>query len=108
MDLTDHVAGTIHVGVQWLGHCRSAILSTDRRRFDRLSVRMPPRGRLQVEKPWIGRSAAHAAIIERIRRLATREIEVLIIGPSGVGKEMYARAIHGHSRRAQRSFVALN
>jgi two-component system, NtrC family, response regulator GlrR len=61
-----------------------------------------------VDKPWTGRSEAHAAILDKIRRIAAREIEVLIWGPSGVGKEMYARAIHASSRRAARAFVAFN
>ncbi|MCA9679143.1 MAG: sigma-54-dependent Fis family transcriptional regulator [Kofleriaceae bacterium] len=59
-------------------------------------------------KPWTGRSEAHREILERIGRLARRDIEILILGPSGVGKEMYARTVHAESRRAARPFVALN
>ena len=41
-------------------------------------------------------------------RAAKSSIPVLILGESGVGKEVIARAVHGSSDRAQRPFVAVN
>jgi two-component system, NtrC family, response regulator GlrR len=56
----------------------------------------------------IGRSCAHRQIIEVLERVAPHNAEVLITGPTGVGKEVYARFLHNLSRRASRLFVAVN
>src|SRR5206468_12609738 len=45
---------------------------------------------------------------ERIRLFAGADSTVLIVGESGAGKEMIARAIHAHSARRDGPFVALN
>jgi transcriptional regulator with PAS, ATPase and Fis domain len=36
------------------------------------------------------------------------DVEVLITGPSGVGKELYARFVHTESSRREAAFVAIN
>ncbi len=56
----------------------------------------------------IGRSPAMGAVLERVRVAAPAPTTVLIVGESGTGKELIANAIHQHSPRATRSFVALN
>jgi two-component system nitrogen regulation response regulator NtrX len=43
-----------------------------------------------------------------IERVAPTNSRVMIIGPSGSGKEMVARALHAHSPRAKGPFVSLN
>ena len=47
-------------------------------------------------------------VLDRCRTVATTDASVLIIGETGTGKEMLARAIHQASRRAQNAFVPLN
>ncbi|MBN8543617.1 MAG: sigma-54-dependent Fis family transcriptional regulator [Alphaproteobacteria bacterium] len=42
------------------------------------------------------------------RKIATSDLPVLITGESGVGKEAFARAIHGESKRAGKPFIAIN
>jgi DNA-binding NtrC family response regulator len=42
------------------------------------------------------------------RQIAPSDASVMITGESGTGKEMVARYVHGHSRRAERSFVSVN
>jgi two-component system nitrogen regulation response regulator GlnG len=56
----------------------------------------------------VGRSEAMHALRERIVRFARATETVLIRGETGTGKELVARALHTHSSRAQRLFVAAN
>lgn len=55
-----------------------------------------------------GDSPQIAAAIALARRAAGADATVLIQGETGTGKELFARAIHGASRRAGGPFVALN
>src|SRR5262249_32937978 len=48
-----------------------------------------------------------AVACDRLRRLAASSSELLIVGETGVGKEVYARAVHGASGRKGR-FMAIN
>jgi two-component system, NtrC family, nitrogen regulation response regulator GlnG len=56
----------------------------------------------------IGKAAAMQDVFRAIGRLSGSSMTVLITGESGTGKELVARALHQHSPRAGRSFVALN
>lgn len=56
----------------------------------------------------IGDSPAMQTVFRSIARLTATNFTVLISGESGTGKELAARALHRHSPRAQRPFIALN
>jgi two-component system nitrogen regulation response regulator GlnG len=56
----------------------------------------------------IGEAPAMQEVFRAIGRLARSNITVLINGESGTGKELVARALHRHSPRASRPFIALN
>jgi two-component system C4-dicarboxylate transport response regulator DctD len=55
-----------------------------------------------------GRSQSMIDLRYRIRALAGTDADVLVVGATGVGKEVAARALHDISGRADRPFVAIN
>lgn len=55
----------------------------------------------------IGRSPALRAAVDRARQLSGRRVAVLIQGETGVGKELFARALHGDEERSG-PFVTFN
>jgi two-component system, NtrC family, response regulator GlrR len=57
---------------------------------------------------FIGRSIAHLQLLEKLAKIAPTDVEVLITGPTGVGKELYARFVHSQSARRQGPFVPVN
>ncbi|MGD0508663.1 MAG: PAS domain S-box protein [Terriglobales bacterium] len=56
----------------------------------------------------IGHSKALQAVMENVKRVASSDATVLLLGETGTGKELVARAIHRQSRRADNSFIKLN
>jgi two-component system, NtrC family, response regulator GlrR len=56
----------------------------------------------------LGRSQAHLELLGKLDRVAGTDAEILISGPTGVGKELYARYAHDASRRSGKAFVAVN
>jgi two-component system response regulator HydG len=56
----------------------------------------------------IGKSHAIQALFELIRKVGPADVPVLITGQSGTGKDLVARALHGQSSRAQRTFLSVN
>ncbi|MGL4236388.1 sigma-54-dependent transcriptional regulator [Tabrizicola sp.] len=63
---------------------------------DDLEARMP------------GRSAVIIDLRFRLRAIGPSDADALILGPTGAGKEVAARAMHDLSRRADRPFIAIN
>lgn len=55
-----------------------------------------------------GRSPVMLDLFERVRKIASADGPVLISGESGTGKDLVARAIHAESKRADRTFLAVN
>jgi DNA-binding NtrC family response regulator len=67
----------------------------------------------QVERRYefgaiVGESAAMMKVFDTIRRVAESEVDVLITGETGTGKELVARSIHENSRRAGGRFVPVD
>jgi len=56
----------------------------------------------------IGRSSALRRVLEMVETVAWGDSTVLLLGETGTGKELIARAIHSHSPRIERPFVKLN
>ena len=61
-----------------------------------------------AEMEIIGAAPSMQEVFRAIGRLSRSNITVLINGESGTGKELVARALHQHSPRASRPFIALN
>jgi two-component system nitrogen regulation response regulator GlnG len=56
----------------------------------------------------LGRAPAMQQVFRAIGRLSRSSVTVLITGESGTGKELVARALHEHSPRSSKPFIALN
>ena len=61
-----------------------------------------------VSHALIGESAAMREVFRLIGRVAASDLNVLITGETGTGKELVARALHEESARRGKPFVALN
>jgi formate hydrogenlyase transcriptional activator len=81
--------------------------------------------RLSAEEPWaiteeriegpdpissgmVGRSVALREVLKLVEMVAPGDSTVLLLGETGTGKELVARAIHDRSRRGNQAFVKLN
>jgi len=64
--------------------------------------------REKYEGGLVGATSAMQEIYKTIGRVAESDATVLIHGESGTGKELVARAIHFHSKRSGRPFIAVN
>jgi len=56
----------------------------------------------------VGAATGLKDVLEKVRKVAVRDISVLITGESGTGKELIAQAIHHNSPRRAGRFVAIN
>jgi DNA-binding NtrC family response regulator len=56
----------------------------------------------------VGKSPRMLQVFKDIGRVAPRNVNVLITGASGTGKELVARSIHLHSKRAEQPFTPVN
>jgi two-component system, NtrC family, nitrogen regulation response regulator GlnG len=61
-----------------------------------------------VKDQIVGRSAVMQEMCKMIGRIAPQDVNVLITGENGTGKELVARALYSHSRRAEKPFLAVN
>src|SRR5579862_3894561 len=74
---------------------------------ENLYLEQESRGEMDFEQ-IIGRSAALQHVLKMVQTVAPSDSTVLLLGETGTGKELIARAIRDHSRRKNRAFVKLN
>jgi len=65
-----------------------------------------PAGSLQPG--LVGASSGFSAAHQMLKKVAPTDATVLFLGETGVGKEMFARTLHGLSKRAEQPFIAIN
>jgi transcriptional regulator with GAF, ATPase, and Fis domain len=65
-------------------------------------------GRTQVGETIVGADVGLRSVLERVELVARSDVPVLILGETGAGKEVIARAIHTRSPRASGPFVRVN
>lgn len=65
-------------------------------------------GKEKLPGEMVGNSPAFAAACDLLGHAAASQITVLLLGETGVGKEMFARALHEMGTRRDRAFVAVN
>lgn len=63
---------------------------------------------IEARHQLVGESQALRSIMDQVRRAAPTTATVLLLGESGVGKELVARAIFRHSQRSKERFVEVN
>ena len=82
---------------------RRALAKTDESLLPPVSAGAP-----RVTADIIGAAPAMQEVFRAIGRLSKSNMTVLLTGESGTGKELVARALHRHSPRAAKPFIALN
>ncbi len=91
-------------------HLASLVLEIERARagLGRSGLISAPKTRRDGAAPLIGSTAVMQELRSKIVRVAGTDFTVLLVGESGVGKELVARQIHELSRRRNGPFVAVN
>ena len=74
----------------------------------RSEAQAPANGDATEPPEILGQAPAMQEVFRAIGRLAQSHATVLITGESGTGKELVARALHRHSPRAAKAFIAIN
>ncbi len=99
---SETLLGSIHRAVEEGGAARSAM-------WDRLEV-TGDAGMIDEPscKGIIGASKSLDRVLRQVRTVARTDSTVLIVGETGTGKELVARALHDHSQRSAGPFVRVN
>jgi len=66
------------------------------------------REEFKIKNGIIGKTKEINDLVDIIMQVAQSDISILIFGESGVGKEIFAKAIHAHSNRSNKNMVSVN
>ena len=72
------------------------------------SERKPGNGKVLKRNGIIGDSAKIVSCLELVAQAADSDVNVLITGETGTGKELFAKVVHANSRRAKKNFVVVD
>ena len=101
------VAGQIAIAVENALAYREVEQSKEKLKEEKLYLEDEIRSEHNFEE-MIGESATWKRILAQLTTVAATNSTVLILGETGTGKELIARAIHNNSPRRERTFVRLN
>jgi formate hydrogenlyase transcriptional activator len=101
------VANQVAIGVENALAYREIAELKDRLAQEKLYLEDELRGEMDFEG-IVGQSSALRHVLNLVETVAPSDSTVLMLGETGTGKELIARAIHDRSRRKERTFVKLN
>src|SRR5258707_11655784 len=101
------VAGQVAIAIENEMAYREITELKDKLAQEKLYLEEEIRSELNFEH-IIGNSPALKKVLELVETVASSDSTVLLLGDTGTGKELIARAIHDHSRRKDRTFVKLD
>ena len=105
--LLTHIAKQIAIAVENALAYREISALKDKLAQEKLYLEEEIRSQMNFDQ-IVGESPAIMQVLELIQTVAPSDSTVLLLGETGTGKELLARAIHDHSRRKSRTFVKLN
>src|SRR3989454_1871436 len=107
VDFLSQAAGQIAIAIENALAYREISELKDKLAQEKLYLEEEIRSEMDFEQ-IVGSSPALKHVLELVETVATSDSTVLLLGETGTGKELVARAIHDRSRRKDRTFVKLN
>jgi formate hydrogenlyase transcriptional activator len=107
VDFLSQAAGQIAIAIENALAFQKISELKDRLAQEKLYLEDEIRSEMNFEQ-IVGRSPALKLVLQLVETVAPSDSTVLLLGETGTGKELIARAIHDRSRRKERTFVKLN
>jgi formate hydrogenlyase transcriptional activator len=107
VELLTHVADQIAIAVENALAYREISRLKDKLAQEKLYLEEEIRNEMNFDQ-IVGNSPALRQVLQMVETVAPSDSTVLLLGETGTGKELVARAIHDHSRRKNCTFVKLN
>ena len=107
LDFLDGVCRQIAVGLENALACHEISELKDKVTQEKLYLEQEIRSEMNFDQ-IVGDSPALRQVLDLVQTVAPSNSTVLLLGETGTGKELIARAIHDHSRRENHTFVKLN
>jgi formate hydrogenlyase transcriptional activator len=107
VDFLSRASGQIAVAIENALSYREISELKDKLAQEKLYLEDEIRGEMNFEN-IVGNSPTLKHVLEMVETVAPNDSTVLLLGETGTGKELIARAIHDRSRRRERTFVKMN
>ena len=107
VDFLSQAAGQIAIAVDNALAYEEIVQLKEKLAQEKLYLEEEIRSEMDFEQ-IVGSSAAIKQVLQLVETVAPSDSTVLLLGETGTGKELIARAIHDRSRRNERTFVKLN
>jgi formate hydrogenlyase transcriptional activator len=106
-ELLQHIANQIAIGVENALSYRQVVDRANKLSEEKLYLQDEIRTEYNFEE-IIGESPALKRVLEQLQTVAPTDSTILVLGETGTGKELIARAIHNLSTRRERTLVKVN